>query len=577
MARFTSLTARLAFAFGLATLGAIAAYAIFGSPRIGIDDANIIFVYARNLAAGAGLVFTPGYERVEGFSTPVWMLVSSLAFGLTPWPERILAILSVALSGLALAAVLAIVQLLYGRGAGGAGEEGPPPGLAQLLALAWFPMIPAYYAWTTGTLMESALWAALLHGAAWVLVLDATGRCGERAAVVRLGALAAGLALTRPEGLALGPFLILLAVIAAAPRVGGLGPALRRVAPAALGLAATMAGLTLFRLLYFGQPLPNTYYAKVSPDRLYTALDGARYLLEFWKAEPPAFVLSLVALAQALRCGRRLASRRRAGGAPPEPRDAAVFAVSCLVLAGLALPLAEGGDYFGAHRFFQPFVPLMILPLIDLLRGGGRRAARARAWPGPAWLAALALATMALTAWAWLDFSDETALAREYRLAEKGRRLGSALNLAFPAEARPRLAAIATGGLGFGYEGRVLDLVGLNWTAMARAPGQRKGTRSHSAFHPEVFWRELPEVVTPNLLMFEPRFACDIHDPFADRVLHRLFATRRFRERYAAGYLRTSLGVVSGYFLRSWLPGAQPAGLLLFSAADAYCGPTQDG
>ncbi len=567
----------MALAFGAAVLGASLIYATFGQPGIGIDDANIIFTYARNLAAGEGLVWTPGYERVEGFSTLAWTLLSSLAFGLSPWPERSLGVLSVLLCGVTLAAVLAIVEALCAASSRGgsqrAGADVSARLIPYLLALGWLLAIPGFYAWTTTTLMESALWAALIGLAALVLVSDATGRWSGRRANVGLAGVVAAMVLTRHESLALGPFLVVLAVVGTAGRVGGAGPALRRLLPALVVVGATIAGLTLFRLLYFGYPLPNTYYAKVSPDRVYTALDGARYLFDFWKTQPPAALLSLVALVAAVRSGRRVASGLRAGATSLAPRDSAVFAVSCVVLAGLALPLAEGGDFFGAQRFYQPFVPLMIVPLVGLLTGAG---GRQRPRPRPLLVSALSLALALLVAWAWLGFIAETSLRREYRLAERGRRLGAVLNAALHAQPRPRVAAIAVGGLGFGYEGRVVDLMGLNWTAMAHAPGDRKRMRNHAAFEPAVFWREMPEIVTPNLLMFRPETACDLHDPFADLVLDRFLDTRRFRAHYVAGYLDTPRGAVGGYFLRSWLGAARPRDLVLFAREKAICGPVRN-
>ena len=39
------------------------------NPLTGIDDANIYFVYARNLANGHGFVYNIGGERVEGFTS----------------------------------------------------------------------------------------------------------------------------------------------------------------------------------------------------------------------------------------------------------------------------------------------------------------------------------------------------------------------------------------------------------------------------------------------------------------------------------------------------------------------------
>src|SRR5215471_18948267 len=40
-----------------------------------IDDAGISYVYARNLAVGAGLVAQPGQAPVEGYSNPLWVFV----------------------------------------------------------------------------------------------------------------------------------------------------------------------------------------------------------------------------------------------------------------------------------------------------------------------------------------------------------------------------------------------------------------------------------------------------------------------------------------------------------------------
>ena len=66
------------------------------SPETGIDDANI-FVYARNVSAGNGFVFNQGGERVEGFTSLLWVLIASLATALNADPEGPLLILNVLL------------------------------------------------------------------------------------------------------------------------------------------------------------------------------------------------------------------------------------------------------------------------------------------------------------------------------------------------------------------------------------------------------------------------------------------------------------------------------------------------
>src|SRR5690242_13300954 len=49
---------------------------------LGIDDAFIYFVYAKNLAHGHGFVYNVGGERVEGFTSMLWVLICSLFYRL---------------------------------------------------------------------------------------------------------------------------------------------------------------------------------------------------------------------------------------------------------------------------------------------------------------------------------------------------------------------------------------------------------------------------------------------------------------------------------------------------------------
>lgn len=56
-------------------------------PLIGTDDANIYFVYARNLANGYGFVYNIGGERVEGFTSLLWTVIAALAYKFTDVPE----------------------------------------------------------------------------------------------------------------------------------------------------------------------------------------------------------------------------------------------------------------------------------------------------------------------------------------------------------------------------------------------------------------------------------------------------------------------------------------------------------
>ena len=58
-----------------------------GRPSIGIDDANIFMNYARHLSGGEGFVFNTGGEKVEGFTSLLWVLLCSLFYLITAHPE----------------------------------------------------------------------------------------------------------------------------------------------------------------------------------------------------------------------------------------------------------------------------------------------------------------------------------------------------------------------------------------------------------------------------------------------------------------------------------------------------------
>ena len=56
---------------------------LIGTENIGVDDANIFFVYAKNLAEGHGFVYNAGGERVEGYSSMLWTLILAGVFSIT--------------------------------------------------------------------------------------------------------------------------------------------------------------------------------------------------------------------------------------------------------------------------------------------------------------------------------------------------------------------------------------------------------------------------------------------------------------------------------------------------------------
>ncbi len=215
-----------------------------------LDDAMISMRYARNLASGHGLVWNPGGERVEGITNPLWTVYMAL-WHLLPIPPRLMS-LPIQVSGaLLLAGTLALVYLLTLR----------------------------------FTRRRWAAWAAVVM-TGWYAPLDTWALMGmEVGALVFLLALSVYLGLKAAEEERFSPWPYIWLLVGTLIRMDMAVPMLvttafwawqdapRRRQHLTWGvglLAFSLGGQTLARLAYYGAPLPNTYYLKVSgfPFRL---------------------------------------------------------------------------------------------------------------------------------------------------------------------------------------------------------------------------------------------------------------------------------------------------------------------
>jgi tetratricopeptide (TPR) repeat protein len=256
------------------------------------DDAFISFRYARNLAEGHGLVFNPGFERVEGFTNPSWvLLLGALAAAGAP-PE-------VAANVLTLLLTVALFWLVTSRSLAWL-----PPGTPRWVAalpVAWLAVTRSIAVWSTSGL-ETRLFEVLVVGGVFGVV--------DQVLAVRRGATegapwpaaALGLAAwTRPDGLLIGGVTLACAggFLAARTRLT-VRSVLRHGGTFGLAVGALFAA----RLAYYGTWLPNTYYAKVDGKTWWGM--GGRYLAAFaleygvllWV---PAIVLGVVACLRARR------------------------------------------------------------------------------------------------------------------------------------------------------------------------------------------------------------------------------------------------------------------------------------
>jgi hypothetical protein len=283
--------------------------------------------YARNLAHGYGLVWNPAGERVEGYTNPLWVIFMSI-FHLFPIPASKMSLFIQISGAIFLIANLFFVKKIAERLSGSS--------IVAILAV----ILTAFYSplnnWglqgmevSILTLMTSAsLWIALenLHlnrFTPWLYLLLGVSTLIRTDMAV--------------------PYIVILVVLAIADRqhrrqnlIWGAGT-----------LAAFLAGQTLFRLAYYGYPLPNTYYLKLGGYPLFKRVAHGLYvLLQFiWDFNWVLFLLPLSILLFR--------------------RDYSIYLLFLVFLGQIAYSVYVGGDAWenrgGSNRYFSIVMPVFFI------------------------------------------------------------------------------------------------------------------------------------------------------------------------------------------------------------------------
>jgi uncharacterized membrane protein YiaA len=123
--------------------------------------------------------------------------------------------------------------------------------------------------------------------------------------------------------------------------------------------AATLA-LLEFRKHYFGYPFPNTYYAKVSDNRLYNITQGFKYAFGFVVSYN--YLLTILFAVLIVVCFNAIFKQRIIFSKSNAVNNiyARLFIVSIIIVASIALPFITGGDHFGGFRFYQEILLLFV-------------------------------------------------------------------------------------------------------------------------------------------------------------------------------------------------------------------------
>lgn len=416
------------------------------------DDAFISFTYAKNLAAGQGLVFNAG-ERVEGYTNFLWTVLMAL-----PHLAGLDVVIAAKALGFVSTAGTLIVIWLLSR----CFDPRRPP-LFNILALILSISNGALAFWTLSGL-ETPLFILLVTWGSYQYLRELRG-VGKNYWVGLIFGLAA---LTRPEGVLFFGLTVLHRLIRQirdktfAPRasLSWLLPFLALVVPH-----------FLFRFIYYGYLLPNTFYAKAGIGNAYLE-SGLQYTRDFILAYGFGGVYFLAPLALVLA---------------KKNRD--WFSYLALMVFGNAIyVIAIGGDSLSENRFYLTTLPLAYVSFQELLYAAacrlsadGLESKRARYW------ALMSFSLALVVAMAYRNYSYHRAGIVQSRLIleshnNKLKTLAEYLNGQTQSE-QPLLATNAIGIPKYYSKARILDVVGLTDTFITHHPQTLPGLSSSQIAH----------------------------------------------------------------------------------------------
>jgi arabinofuranosyltransferase len=286
-----------------------------------IDDAFIALRYVRQWLAGNGLVYNIG-DQVEGYSSFLWVLLLGLTgrFGID-------LIVAARLWGLVFSLATLVLAYAFAR-------RLPFPLFTPL-----FLSLSAPFAmWAVGGL-ENPMFMLLAFAGSFLFYREEERGSGWASSIFW-----GLLALTRPEGLLFGAIAFLY-------RIGRLFRL--RARPEAHDylrvavLAAIILPHLIWRLSYYGYPLPNTYYAKSMGFHLRTFMEGGYYIFRSIEVVGGFFFCGLLMLLA-------LMARHR-------HHYVGYFTLN--LLGYLLLIFLAGGDWMPAQRFLANILPLLVVIL----------------------------------------------------------------------------------------------------------------------------------------------------------------------------------------------------------------------
>ncbi|MEW6096952.1 MAG: hypothetical protein AB1567_10605 [bacterium] len=293
-----------------------------------IDDAYISFRYADNFIHGNGLVYNEG-ERVEGYTNFLWVILLSGFMSVGLCPIKISKILGILFSLLSLLTTFWISKEM-------AGNNRRKEDIYDFIPAVFLVYNSSYCVWTTGGLETHLFGFLLLLGILFYLKGIYNRKSNIYSSIFYVFA-----CMSRPEG-------VLFVFISFIHRlISGIIKRNKIYLQDAFIFVGSFIILSLpyllFKLWYYGEILPNTFYVKVvSGQEVFNA--GKFYITEF--VTQNFNILLLINFV--ILCTYNI-------------KEFGVTYLMSLILPFCVYIFWIGGDFFPCFRFFVPILPLFCI------------------------------------------------------------------------------------------------------------------------------------------------------------------------------------------------------------------------
>ena len=423
------------------------------------DDSYISIRYAKNLYEGHGLAWNVGQEPVEGYTNFLWVIWIAFLMIFARDPSLLMTVSAVIFHILSVILMYRFLRKKLGSGLV------VSTGSALLLAC-WKPIRIQVRNGLEGPML------LVLFMIAIYLIIDNK----EKQRPLMIGAWIAGLLpLVRPNGLYFTCILFLCFVVQYIwPERRNLKGELKKWKWVWAGFFAPFLLLTLFRIVYFGDWLPNTYYLKVTnrPGRISYGYYYVKEFLKHFFGSPfiiPIFIYSLFARKPWLK----------------------VLGIG--MIGHLFYIVYQGGDAWFAWRFMLLFLPIYLVLLVSLLTPTFSKPISARVF-----IVGVVMFVLLLGLWPQYQALKKGTLLPK---ASKSTKSPSAENIRLGlllkeiCHDNAVIADFWAGAVPY-YSGlTTIDILGKSDSHIARLPAPRQGLPGHDKFDFDYVLRLKPDII----------------------------------------------------------------------------------